>query len=81
MADFLNDISEKYLENKIDQHTPDEYYLAAANQMPELRNLIIEKAKAVLSRGLAPKKQGRRPKVINQIMEKQEGGNDASHNA
>ncbi len=72
LAGFLDEISDRYLESKIDQHTPDEYYFIAAGQIPELRDLIIQKAKAALNKAPMQKKRGRRPKL--------QGNSDAPHN-
>lgn len=80
LADFLNEISEKYLEDQVDRHTPDDYYLEAAHQIPELRDLIIEKAKAALNRGTTPKKRRGRPKSAVQVTSLVEDGSDAAHN-
>lgn len=63
LADYIETISDEYISRKIDELTPDEYYLYAARELPELselRSLIVSKAKLILNRKHSPRSQGRR---------------------
>lgn len=51
LADFLQGVSEDYLELQVERMTPEEYYLEAAKSIPELREKIIQQAKKALQKG------------------------------
>ena len=50
LAEYLNGVSEAYLDDQIDKRTPEEFYFEAARNIPELREKIIQQAKKALQR-------------------------------
>ncbi len=48
LHEFLNQLTDEYLQAQIQHRTPEEYYLEAASQIPELRAKLIEQAKSAL---------------------------------
>ncbi len=50
LSDYLNAITDEYLERQIEQRTPEEFYFEAVKQFPELRQKFIKQAKKALLR-------------------------------
>lgn len=50
LSEFLNGITEEYLDAQIEKRTPEDYYFEAAKNIPELREKIIQQAKKALQK-------------------------------
>jgi hypothetical protein len=48
LADFFEKLNDAYFEAKIEEKTPEDYYLQIASGIPELRAKLIEQAKKAL---------------------------------
>lgn len=48
LSSYLNGITDQYLNSKIEEKTPIEFYFEAAKNIPELREKIIKSAKKLL---------------------------------
>jgi hypothetical protein len=50
LSDFLNGLTEEYLDDQIEKRTPEDFYFEAAKNIPELREKIIQQAKKLLQK-------------------------------
>lgn len=48
LAEFLETLSQKFLDEQIERRTPEDYYLEAAAAIPELKAKLVEQAKKAL---------------------------------
>jgi len=62
LSEFIETLSADYLEEQLEKHTPEAYYLEAAAAIPEIRAKFIEQAKKALSRKSTPRREGPAPK-------------------
>jgi len=50
IAEFLDGVTEEYLDSQIEKRTPEDYYFEAAKSIPELREKIIQQTKKALQK-------------------------------
>lgn len=64
LADYLAEIPEKYFEAQLTARTPDDFYLDAIREMPEVRERLLRQAKRALyqKKTGSEVKRGRKPR-------------------